>query len=96
MKLKKWLKHVDASSFQCNIYLQYETQIDEGVKETKYDLVYAGSLWEVPYWLVEYKIAPNDKDGEAISFCHSMFEDVDDECGTEGYDGLCIYLQQKK
>lgn len=95
MKLKKWLKPVDGASFQCNIYMQYEKQTVEGVWETKYDLIYAGSLWSVPYWLVDYEIAPNDKNGQAISFCYNMFKNVDDEEETEGYNGLCIYLQEQ-
>ena len=92
MKLKKWLKPLGTAGLSCNIYIQHE-KTDGTLDE---DLIYAGSMWDIPYWLVDYKIAPNDTNGEAISWCSCLYKDINDENGTLGYDGFCIYLQEKK
>lgn len=95
MKLRSWLKPLDTSSLNCNIYIMYQKKVAEGVWETDCDLIYAGSMWNIPYWLVDYDIAPNDEDGESIFYAHNMHKTVDDEKGTQGYDGLYIYLKEK-
>ena len=92
MKFKKWLKPMDTAGLNCNIYIQYEKM--DGTEDA--DLIYAGSMWNIPYWLVEYNIAPNDLNGEAIAYCHNMYKNIDDETGTPDYNGFCIYLQEKE
>jgi len=40
MKLRKWLKYIDAASVKCNIWIGD-------------DCVYAGSMYDIPYWLTQ-------------------------------------------
>lgn len=92
MKLKKWLEPMDTAGIFCNIWMQYIDR--EG--NLQEDFMYAGSMWDIPYWLVDYKIAPNDENGEAISWVGRLRQNEDDEGGTPGLDGFCIYIQEKE
>ena len=91
MKLKKWLKYIDTSNLNCNIYLKYEKTDDT----FDYDLIYAGSMYSIPYWLVDYNIEEPDKDGEPISYTNWLKKNVDDDEPTKGYGGFCIYLEER-
>ena len=92
MKLKKWLKPLDVIGLFCNIYIKY---IDNN-GEKKEDLIYCGSMYHIPYWLVEYKIAPNDEDGESIFYAHGLKENSEDEKGNWNKEGFVITLQEKE
>ena len=89
MKFRDWLKYVDTSCLKCNIYLKYKKN---GTFD--YDLVYAGSMFDIPYRLVEYKIEEPDKDGEPICYTNWLKKDINDEEPTQNYSGFCIYLEE--
>lgn len=88
MKLKKWLKYIDTSNLNCNIYIKYK----KPDKTFGNDLIYAGSMWNIPYWLAEYEIDEPDKDGKSIEYTTGLRKNVNDEEGTKNYNGFFIYL----
>lgn len=92
MKLSKWLKPLETAGLKCNIWIE-EPKLDGTYDEY---CAYAGSMYGIPYWLVDYEIAPNDENGEAISWCHRIRKTIDDENGTEGINGFVITLKEKE
>ena len=91
MKLKKWLKHMNTAAIKCNIWIEYE-KTDGTFDE---DLIYVGSMYDIPYWLVDYKLSPTDENGEAIQYSYQIRKTMDDEGGTPGYDGFIITLREE-
>lgn len=86
MKLKKWLKVIDPIGINCNIYIGE-------------DLIYAGSMSDIPYWLVDYPISKyNDEEDQdsPIWFGHKIRKSTEDVEGTEGYNGFVISLNEKE
>ena len=92
MKLKKWLKPLDTAGLKCNIWIEY--QKTDGTYDE--DCVYAGSMYDIPYWLVDYHLSPTDENGEAITWCHQIRSTIDDENGTPGLNGFVITLREKE
>ena len=91
MKLKKFLKYIDTATLNCNIYITYKKQSGEFGS----DLIYAGNMYNIPYWLVDYNIDEPDVDGEPICYHSNLYTDIDDEEATKGYSGLVITLKER-
>jgi hypothetical protein len=83
MKLKKWLKYVDTASCKCNIWIDN-------------DCVYAGIIYDIPYWLVDYELDDRDKHSQPICWCHKIRSTPDNEDGTEGLNGFVICLKEEE
>jgi len=92
MKLSKWLKPMDTSGLHCNIYITYKKP--DGTIDS--DMIYAGSMYEIPYWLVDYNITPNDENGESIYWAHGLKKNIDDEEGTFDKVGFVISVYEEK
>ena len=88
MTLKKWLKPMDTCGLFCNIYIDNDD-----------DPIYCGSMWDIPYHLVDLKIAkysnPADK-SEPIFYAHDIRKTINDEKGTKDYNGFIICLTEKE
>ena len=82
MKFIKWLKPMDTAGIKCNIWIGD-------------DCVYAGDMYDIPYWLGDYEIDDEDINGEPIAWCHQIRSTVDNEGGTEGLNGFVICLKEK-
>lgn len=91
MKFKKWLNQIDTCGLACNIYIAEDGDAAEPI--------YCGSMWDIPYWLADYQIAkyndPEDKD-KPIWFAHGIRKNINDEAGTEDYNGFVITLTEQK
>lgn len=96
MTLKKWIKPLDTCGPFCNIYIEYEKKVTEGVWEKDEDLIYCGSMYNIPYWLVDYEIAPNDENGKSIFYSCGLKEKLGDEKGKPERAGFVITLREKK
>ena len=81
MKLRKWLKYVDAASVKCNIWIGD-------------DCVYAGSMCDIPYWLIDYKLDDTGEYGVPICWCYQIRSNPNDEGGTPGLNGFSIILKE--
>lgn len=96
MKFKKWLKYIDTAGLMCNIYITYQKKGKvEGTYETDSDLIYAGSMYDIPYWLVDYEIDKSDADGEPIYYATNLKANENDEIGTKDLKGFIIFLKEK-
>ena len=91
MKLKKWLKQISTAGVHCNIWMDY--QKTDGTWDS--DLIYAGSMYEIPYWIVDYSLSPVNENGEPIYYAHNIRKNVSDEAGTKGYNGFVICLRER-
>ena len=91
MKLSKWLKPMDTTGIHCNIYIEYERT--DGTKDN--DMIYAGSMYEIPYWLVDYDIAPKNENGESIYWAHALRKSENDEIIDFNTTGFVITLKEK-
>lgn len=91
MKFKKWLNQINTSGLACNIYIA-----EEGDNA---DPIYCGSMWNIPYWLTDYQIAKYDSEknkDKPIWFAHNIRKNINDENGTEGYNGFVITVTEQK
>ena len=85
MKFKKWLNQIDTGGLVCNIYFAEDGDDAEPI--------YCGSMWDIPYWLVDYQIAKyEDHYIKPIEFRHNIRKNINDEHGTKGYNGFVIIL----
>lgn len=95
MKFKKWLKYIDTAGLMCNIYITYQKKgAIEGTYKTDSDLVYVGSMRDIPYWLVDYEIDKPDTNGEPIYYA-MLKANENDETWTKDLKGFVIYLKEK-
>ena len=81
MKFKKWLKYVDVASCYCNIWIGD-------------DYIYAGSMCDIPYWLVDYELDDTNKYDPPICWCYRIKSNPNNESGTEGFNGFAISLKE--
>ena len=81
MKLRKWLKYVDTASCKCNIWIGS-------------DCAYAGTMYDIPYWLVDYELDDTDKNVLPICWRYQIRSTIDDENGTYGLNGFVISLKE--
>ena len=89
MKFFDWLSMIDTCGLACNIYIAEEGDDAEPI--------YCGSMWNIPYWIADMKIAKynNSKDKDKpIWFGCDIRKSPDDESGTEGYNGFVITLTE--
>ena len=93
MKFKKWIKYLDTAGIKCNIYISYTQQ-----GENKADLIYAGSMYDIPYWLVEYEIDEPELGAEPIYYTHGLKTHIDNDNKEENKDcnGFIIYLKERE
>lgn len=91
MTLHDWLSVVDTIGLPCNIWIAE----DEGSECD--EPIYCGSMWDIPYWIADMKIAKynNSKDKDKpIWFAHNIRKYSNDENGTEGYNGFVITVTE--
>jgi hypothetical protein len=97
MKLKKFLKPLETAGLKCNIYTCYKK--GEDFEE---ELVYIGSMRDIPYWIVNYEIGFCDNDPDAvgldpISWTHGLKQSYNDNEDLDSqYQGFCIYLKEEQ
>ena len=89
MTLKTWLDQVDTFGLNCNIYFAEDN--DDA------DPVYCGSMSDIPYWLVDYKLTKfKDRCTKPVKFAHNIRKSIYDENGTEDYNGFIIILTEEE
>lgn len=78
MTLKKWLKPIETIGIKCKIYMNYKRNVFEA------DCLYFGSMYDIPYHLVDYQIGyctgDPEVEGEPIFWAL-----LDEELNTYGF-----------
>ena len=75
MKLRKWLKNINPISL--NIVVWDEDSIKDE------EPVYAGSIWDLPWWVAEGKISRlNKDDDEPIDFRENLGKEFKNKPGV--------------
>ena len=91
MTLYDWLSQIDTFGLACNIWIAE----DEGMENP--EPIFCGSMWDIPYWLADMKIAKynNSKNKDKpILYAHNIRKYSNDENGTEGYNGFVIVVTE--
>lgn len=89
MTLKKWMKSLETCGVPCNIYIE-----EDGMAA---DPIYCGSMYDIPYWMADLHLGKIDDEGNyPIFFAHNIRKTINDEHGTEGYNGFVITLTEEK
>lgn len=88
MKLYDWLSKVDTIGIFCNIWLD-----DETCEEP----IFAGSMYDIPYWLADYELIDETSDGDkAIYYAHKIHRPAN--CTfplDQEYNGFVITVKEK-
>lgn len=87
MKFKRWLNQIDTTGLACNIYIAEDGDDAEPI--------YCGSMFNIPYWLVDYQIAKEDEN-KPIWFANNIRKNINDEHATKDYGGFVITLTEQK
>lgn len=91
MTLKTWLNQMDTCGIPCNIWIAEDENMEYS------EPIYCGSMWNIPYWIADMKIAKynNNKDKDKpIWYAHNIRENINDEHGTKGYNGFVITVTE--